>query len=150
MRDFLKPLQVYVVEDSTVIRRLLASAVASAGGEFIGYSVDAEKAIADLTTLRPDLIILDIALQTGTGFDVLEALQKLDPKPGPIKVVLTNHASPEYRQVSFRLGANGFFDKATQTSELLTLISALATEKRSRAIVARKPARHDPESESLH
>jgi len=150
MRDFLKPLQVYLVEDSTVIRRLLASGIASAGGQFIGYSADAQKAIADLAALRPDLIIIDIALQTGTGFDVLEALQKLDPKPAPIKVVLTNHASPEYRQVSFHLGANGFFDKATQTSELLTLISALATEKRSRAIVARAPARHDPDSESLH
>jgi DNA-binding NarL/FixJ family response regulator len=89
-------------------------------------------------------------LRTGTGFDVLEALQKLEPKPAPIKVVLTNHASPEYRRVSFHLGANGFFDKGTQTSELLTLINALATEKKSRAIIAHAPARRDPESESLH
>jgi DNA-binding NarL/FixJ family response regulator len=150
MRDFVKPLQVYIVEDSTVIRRLLASRIAEAGGELIGWSADAEKATSDLTTLRPDLVVVDISLRTGTGFDVLEALQKLEPKPAPIKVVLTNHVRPEYRQVSFRLGANGFFDKGTQTSELLTLISALATEKRSRAIVARAPPRHDPEGESLH
>jgi CheY-like chemotaxis protein len=150
MRDLLKPLQVYVVEDSTVIRRLLASAIAAAGAELIGYSADAKTAIANLTALRPDLVVVDIALRSGTGFDVLEALQKLDPKPAPIKVVLTNHASPEYQQVSFHMGANGFFDKATQTSELLTLISALATEKQRRAIVARAPARQDPDSESLH
>jgi CheY-like chemotaxis protein len=150
MRDFLKPLQVYVVEDSTVIRRLLAFTIAEAGGELIGYSADAEKAVSDLTTLRPDLVVVDISLRTGTGFDVLEALQKLEPKPAPIKVVLTNHASPEYRRVSFHLGANGFFDKGTQTSELLTLINALATEKKSRAITAQAPARRDPESESLH
>jgi DNA-binding NarL/FixJ family response regulator len=150
MRDLLKPLQVYVVEDSTVIRRLLASAIAAAGGELIGYSADADKAISDLTALRPDLVVIDIALRTGTGFDVLEALQRLDPKPAPIKVVLTNHASPEYRQVSLHLGANGFFDKATQTSELLTLISALAMEKRNGAILARAPAPHMPKSDSLH
>lgn len=150
MRDLLKPLQVYVVEDSTVIRRLLAAAIAAAGGKLIGYSADADKAISDLTALRADLVVVDIALRSGTGFDVLETLQRLDPKPAPIKVVLTNHASDEYRQVSFHLGANGFFDKATQTSELLTLISALATEKRSREILAHAPAPHVPKTESLH
>ena len=132
MQEFPKPLQVYIVEDSTIIRRLLASTIEAAGGELIGHSADAQSAIADLSVLRPDLILLDISLNSGTGFDVLEALQELNPSPAAIKAVLTNYASTEFRELSFRLGANRFFDKASDTSQVLALIHALAAEKQHR------------------
>jgi CheY-like chemotaxis protein len=130
MREFPKPLQVYVVEDSAILRRVLASAIEAAGGVLMGSSPDAESAIAELCGLRPDLVLIDIALKSGTGFDVLEALQKLDPRPAPIKVVLTNHAYDEYRHMSAQLGANAFFDKTTETSQVLALIGALSGERR--------------------
>ena len=142
MHEFAKPLQVYIVEDSAILRRVLASAVEAAGGVLIGSCADAEAAVAELSTLRPDLVLIDIGLKSGTGFDVLEALQKLDPKPAPIKVVLTNHAHEEYRRMSAQLGASAFFDKTTETSQVLALIGALAGEKRRPwhpASVARRP-----------
>ncbi len=129
MPEFAKPLQVYVVEDSAILRRVLASAIEAAGGVLIGSSAEAEAAVAELSTLRPDLVLIDIGLKSGTGFDVLEALQKLDWKPAPIKVVLTNHAYGEYRRMSAQLGASAFFDKTTETSQVLALIGALAREK---------------------
>ena len=145
MSDAVKPLQVYVVEDSTVMRRLIGSAVAAAGAELIGDSADAESAIDALSKLRPDLVLIDIALKSGTGFDVLEALQSLESKIKPIKVVLTNHANPEYEAMSYRMGANGFFDKSTQTLEVLALINALAGEKRGTPPPLIRPAtRRDP------
>jgi len=79
---------------------------------------------------EPDLILIDLSLKSGSGFDVLEALQALEQKPSAIKVVLTNHASEEFKSLSFRMGANGFFDKGTETSQVLALITALASEKR--------------------
>jgi|SRR5205085_2256158 len=130
MHELPKPLQVYVVEDSPIIRRLLTSTVEAAGAELIGHSADASSAIADLSSLRPDLILIDLSLKSGSGFDVLEALQALEQKPSAIKVVLTNHASEEFKSLSFRMGANGFFDKGTETSQVLALITALASEKR--------------------
>jgi len=142
MREFPKPLQVYIVEDSAILRRVLVSAIEAAGGVLVGCSTDAESAIAELSTLRPDLVLIDIALKSGTGFDVLEALQKLDSRPTPIKVVLTNHAYDEYRQMSAQLGASAFFDKTTETSQVLALIGALAGEGRGAwhpASVANRP-----------
>ena len=129
MREFPKPLQVYVVEDSTILRRVLVAAIEAAGGMLVGSSADADSAIAELSTLRPDLVLIDIGLKSGSGFDVLEALKKLDPKPAPIKVVLTNYAYDEYRHMSAQLGASAFFDKTTETSQVLALIGALASEK---------------------
>jgi DNA-binding NarL/FixJ family response regulator len=133
-----KPLQVYIVEDSQIIQRLLASAIAAAGAELSGSSDDAKTAIADVFTLQPDLILIDIHLASGSGFDVLAALQDHSLVPAATKVVLTNYADAEYRNLSLRLGANRFFDKSLETSETLALINTLAAEKRSSSAPPRR------------
>jgi DNA-binding NarL/FixJ family response regulator len=131
------PLQVYVVEDSPIIQRLLASAIAAAGAEEVGCSAEAQPAIADLFALQPDLILIDIGLASGSGFDVLKVLQEHSLVPSAMKVVLTNHANAEYQNLSLRLGADRFFDKSSETSQALALINTLAAEKRSSAPSAR-------------
>ena len=148
MREIPKPLQVYIVEDSTIIRRLLTSTIEAAGAELVGHSGDAQSAIADLSVLRPDLILIDISLNSGTGFDVLKALQERNPVPPAIKVVLTNYASAEYESLSFSMGANGFFNKASDTSQVLALIDALASEKRRRRSLPSDSDHHDPGNHS--
>ena len=130
MQEIPKPLQVYVVEDSPIIRRLLASTIEAAGAELVGHSANSPAAIADLGALLPDLILIDISLDSGNGFDVLKALQERNLVPTAIKVVLTNHATAEHENLSLKLGADSFFDKSSETSQVLALISALAAEKR--------------------
>ena len=133
-----EPLQVYLVEDSPIIQRLVTSAIVAAGAKLSGCSADAQTAIADLFTLQPDLILIDIRLASGSGFDVLKTLQEHSLVPGAIKVVLTNHANAEYKNLSLRLGADRFFDKSSETWEALALISALAGERLSQGA----PLRH--------
>jgi hypothetical protein len=50
--------------------------------------------------------------------------------PGAIKAVPTNHANADYERLSFRLGADRFFDKSSETSHVLPLIGALVAQKR--------------------
>ena len=143
MEEIPKPLYVYVVEDSPIIRRLLTSTIEAAGAELVGSSGTAPAAIADLGLLQPDLVLIDISLDSGNGFDVLRALQESKLAPAAIKVVLTNHASAEHHNLSLRLGAHSFFDKASETSQVLALISALAAEKRRRGGQPRDPDHHE-------
>ena len=124
MNDMHKPLQVYIVEDSPIMQRLLASAIETAGAEVSGSSGDAQTAIGDLFALQPDLILIDISLASGSGFDVLKTLRDHSLVPGATKVVLTNHANAEYQNLSVRLGADRFFDKSFETSKALALISS--------------------------
>ena len=145
MNEMPKPLQVYVVEDSPIVQRLLGSAIAAAGAELDGCSDDAQTAIADVSALQPDLILIDISLASSSGFDVLKALHDRSLVPEAVKVVLTNHADDEYRNLSLRLGADRFFDKSSETSQALALISTLATERRVAAFRKRTggaPLRH--------
>jgi DNA-binding NarL/FixJ family response regulator len=126
-----EPLQVYIVEDSPIIQQLLASAIAAAGAELSGCSADAQTAIADLFALQPDLVLIDIRLASGSGFDVLKALQDHSLVPAAIKVVLTNHANTEYQNLCVRLGADRFFDKSSETAQALALINTLVAERQS-------------------
>ena len=143
MEEIPKPLHVYVVEDSPIIRRLLASTIEAAGAELVGSSGSARVAIAEVTLLQPDLVFIDISLDSGNGFEVLRALQEGKLAPSAIKVVLTNHANADCQNLSVRLGAHSFFDKASETSQVLALINALAAEKRRRGNLPRDPYHHE-------
>ena len=123
-----KALRVYIVEDSLILRQLLISAIEASGAEIVGYSADAETAIADLFASQPDVVLLDISLKSGTGFDVLKILQEDNLVPDAIKVVLTNHATAEYREICTLLGADRFFDKM-ETAEALAFIRNVAAER---------------------
>jgi DNA-binding response OmpR family regulator len=117
MSESLKPFRIYLVEDSPRIQRILASAIEQAGAELSGCSDDAQTAISDVFVLQPDLILIDISLASGSGFDVLRALRDHSLAPGASKVVLTNYAYAEYEDLSTRLGADRFFDKSLEMTQ---------------------------------
>jgi DNA-binding NarL/FixJ family response regulator len=145
MSETPKPLQVYVVEDSPIIQRLLASAIVAAGAELSGSTADAQTAIADLFALEPDLILIDIRLASGSGLDVLKTLQDHSLAPRATKVVLTNYADAEYQHISARLGADRFFDKSFEMPQALALINTLAAARRRNEAGLPDP---DPDRES--
>jgi len=131
-------LEVYLVEDSPILRRLFTATLTEAGAKVVGWSADARKAIADLSMLRPHVVVVDISLASGSGLDVLRALQYFDWASETLKVVLTNHASPEYRELGRQLGADRYFDKSLETSEAMRFIASLAESNGGSARRARE------------
>ena len=140
MNETRRSLQVYLVEDSPIMQQSLGAAIAAAGAELIGCSADAETAIADVFVLEPDVVLIDIRLASGNGFDVLRALHQHSLAPGAVKVVLTNYAQTEYRKLSTRLGADRFFEKSVGLPQALALIDTMAAEKRATNAPRRRPA----------
>ena len=122
-------LQVYLIEDSPIFSRLLAAAVESVGAELVGHSDNAEQAIADLSHIDADLILVDVTLDSGSGFDVLEALQRSGNARTATKVVLTNHTAAEYGSLSYALGATYFYEKEQDSWRVLELIGKMAAAK---------------------
>src|SRR5688500_7165173 len=100
-------MQVFLVEDSAPIRERLTALLGSIpGAEVCGQAAGAEAAIRGILALRPDLVLLDIHLAEGSGFDVLRAVRRDAPE---IEFyMLTNFAADPYRQLAGRLGARGF------------------------------------------
>ncbi len=107
-------MKVFLVEDSAMLRqRLLAILASVPGAVSCGHAAGATEAISAIEASKPDVVVLDIQLESGSGFDVLRAIG------GNTTVyVLTNFANDAYRRKAESLGARGFFDKSTEVERL--------------------------------
>lgn len=124
------PLSVYVVEDSEILTKLLVSMLRTdLGVQVVGNSGDASEAIEDLRALAPDVVIVDLVLRTGNGFDVLTALRDMPDAATPL--VLTNHSGSVYRDAARKLGVaeDHYFDKTEQIGSMCTLIRRMASQR---------------------
>jgi DNA-binding NarL/FixJ family response regulator len=111
---------VFLVEDSPAIREALIQRIEEDGRfRVIGCAETAADAIAQLDRRLPKVIIVDLHLKQGTGYDVLAHRAKSDKEKVTKAVVLTNFGSASHRRHAMELGADGFFDKSMQFEEML-------------------------------
>jgi DNA-binding NarL/FixJ family response regulator len=89
-----------------------------------GWAAGEGEAVAEITRLRPEFVVLDIRLPQGSGLAVLQTVKGLDPPP--TVAVLTNYPEPQYRARCAELGADHFFYKAAGLDSLLDVCRRLA------------------------
>jgi two-component system LytT family response regulator len=107
------PLRIIIVEDQTVIRRDIEYLLRQQPGiTVIGACGTVHEAIILINATKPDLLLLDIGLPDGTGFDILEQMP-----PAQSKVIfLTAHQ--EYAIRAIRYGAIDYLLKPLNENEL--------------------------------
>ena len=115
-------MKVFVVEDAPLLRERLEALIASIPG--LSVAGGAAEAVRDILSARPDVVVLDIHLAEGNGFDVLRGLRAAEFAPEIH--VLTNYPLDGYRRTAVRLGARGFFDKTNDIPLLRDALAALA------------------------
>jgi DNA-binding NarL/FixJ family response regulator len=121
------PLRILVVEDSGLIRSRLLDTLAQLGRyDVLGYAESASEAMEAIGRLRPEVVITDIRLKEGNGIDVVRHVRAHPYDPKPRIYVLTNFAYPEYRRECSLIGADDFFDKATEYERLLDTLRGAA------------------------
>lgn len=120
-----RPLKVFLVEDSGLIRERLIEAIASTREtEFVGCAESEADAVDKLSKLECDAVVLDINLARGSGFEVLRSV-RAGRAQRPQVIVFTGYTYSYYRQLTMDLGADFFLDKATDFKRLLEIIEGL-------------------------
>lgn len=128
-------LSLYMVEDSELVQKRLGGVLTElAGVDVVGWASTAREALVGIESLKPELVTIDLGLRSGTGFDVMKALQNLPPAERPLYVVVSNHNHATHREAAIRLGAAAVFDKAHDVNALVEFILQV---------------RHDPVSKRL-
>jgi two-component system LytT family response regulator len=91
--------------------------------KIIGEAEDVETGAAIIEKLHPQVVFLDIMLNDGTGFDILEQLAKRNDKTTPHIVFITAHE--EYAIKAFRFSALDFLLKPVDPDELQKVIGKI-------------------------
>ncbi len=120
-------MKVLVVDDSAIVRhRLVAVLSRLPGVEYVGIAASASEARRAITSVRPDLVVLDIHMPCGSGLDVLDVLRT--DHPSITTIVLTNDPTPQLRHACLEAGAAFSFDKSAESQEAIELIARLALD----------------------
>jgi DNA-binding NarL/FixJ family response regulator len=121
-------MRVFIIEDSKVVLDRLASMLAEYPGvEIVGTSSGPQKGLRGAAEAKPDVMILDIRLQGGTGWDVLKGLRLLPQRP--LVIMLTNFPSAFHRSKALAEGADFFLDKAQEFDKILPILKDWAEGK---------------------
>jgi len=113
--------KVFLVDDSPDTCKALRALLSTIPElEIAGEASDVQGALDGVFQQRPDVVILDLNLATGHGFDVLKYTKKL--RPIPLVIVLTNHTHPMYKQECMQYGADLFFDKTLDCKKMVDVL----------------------------
>ena len=120
-------LKVYLADDSVVVRGRLKEALEEKGSiQVIGESGDAGQAILEIRKLDPQVVIIDIRMPGGGGLPVLKDLKARTPDRTAI--VLTSFPFQQYRDAYLAAGADYFFDKTKDISQMTDKLFELASK----------------------
>jgi two-component system, OmpR family, phosphate regulon response regulator PhoB len=115
---------ILIVEDEPAIRQMLGFTLASDGYNFLEAG-DVEEAHHAMSTMIPDLILLDWMLPGISGVDFARRLKR-DPKTSAIPIImLTARGSENDKVKGLDTGADDFITKPFSTRELLARVRAV-------------------------
>ncbi len=111
--------RVLLADDHRLLREAFAQLLAPTC-EVVGAVADGRALLAAAKELRPDIVVVDIAMPLLNGIDAARQIRQLMPD---VKVIfLTVSEDPDLAAQAFRIGACGFLLKNSAASELLQAI----------------------------
>jgi len=94
----------------------------------LGEAGNGEEALRLVDTLRPDVVLMDLAMPGMNGLEVTRRLKT--HQPGVVVVIITVHDEDVYRRTALAAGAEAFLEKKTLGANLWpTLVRIVQEEK---------------------
>lgn len=116
-------IRVLLADDHAILREGLRALLAAAPDiEVVGEASNGEEAIRRTADLRPDVVVMDVAMPGLGGLEATLTIRR--EQPDTRVLVLTQHENPEYVRRFMRAGAAGYLLKRTAGSELAGAIRA--------------------------
>ena len=111
------------------------------GTTIVGHAACAKRCDSRHPRDAPDLVVLDVQLAEGSGFDVLRALHAQAPE---LEVVmLSNYSAEPYRQIAAALWRAGrFFDKAREFERVRDMVAQRAAHQTTKGARPCTPSSH--------
>jgi DNA-binding NarL/FixJ family response regulator len=119
------PVRVLLVDDDDLMRAGLKAVLSSDERvEVVGEAGNGRDAVAQVRTLRPDLVLMDVRMPDLDG--IAATREVLAASPDVKVVILTTFEQDDYIFGALNAGASGFLLKRTGPEELLDAIQTVA------------------------
>jgi CheY-like chemotaxis protein len=100
---------VLIVDDNAGFRRLVRRLLEDDGHEVVGAVEAAGEALTATERLSPEVVLLDVCLPDGSGFDVAARLVRA--RPGLLVLLTSSRRGDEFDKLAAASGAAGFVAK---------------------------------------
>ncbi len=118
------PVRILIVDDHGVLRAGLRSLLHTAPNmEVVGEAADGPQALRLVTTLNPDLVLLDISMPGADGIAVMKQIKA--EHPNILVLMLTAHEDQALLIEAMKAGAAGYVVKRAVEGELINAIDAV-------------------------
>jgi DNA-binding NarL/FixJ family response regulator len=120
--------KILLVDDHPLVREWLANLINEQPDlQVCGEASDAPRAFQLIASTSPEIAIVDISLEGGSGIELIKSVKANHPGVGMI--VLSMHDEVLYAERALRAGARGYIMKREATKKILQAIRAVLAGK---------------------
>jgi DNA-binding NarL/FixJ family response regulator len=121
-------LRILVADDHGVVRKGICLQLQQYEQfQVVGEAGDGREAVQMAEALKPDVIVMDIAMPNLNGIDATEQIVKNSPQVGVI--LLSMHSDDSYLSRALNAGARGYLVKETADADLSRAVEVAAQGK---------------------
>jgi DNA-binding NarL/FixJ family response regulator len=113
-------IKVFLVDDHHIVREGIKKILVADDISIVGEAESAEEALSAIQSVKPDVVILDIALPGRRGLDVISDFR--DRCPQCAIIMLSMYPERQFALRAFRQGADGYVTKDSAPSDLIIAI----------------------------
>ena len=116
-----KNITVFLADDHTIVRQGLAKLLEGEPDlRVIGQAENGREAVAKVEKLKPDIVLMDIAMPLLNGIEATRQIKKICPQTKVI--ILSMHSHERYISELFSLGASGYLLKSSTGTDIIDAI----------------------------
>ena len=120
--------RILIVDDHPAVREGLALRIAGQPDlEVCGEAADVVEALHLIATTQPDVAIIDLALKTGNGLDLIKRVKARNDSVRMLVWSMYNESL--YAERALRAGAMGYINKEHATDQIITAIRCVLEGK---------------------
>jgi DNA-binding NarL/FixJ family response regulator len=114
-------IKVLLVDDHPLVREGLVNLISQqADLQICGEAGNEPQALELIRTVQPDVAIVDISLETGSGIELIKSIKAMFP--AVTVLVLSMHDESLYAERALRAGARGYVMKREATKKVIQAI----------------------------
>jgi two-component system response regulator NreC len=116
-----KTIDIFLADDHTIVRQGLAKLLEGEPNlRIVGEAENGREAVIKVEKLRPDVVLMDIAMPMLNGIEATRQIRKVCPQTKVI--ILSMHSHDRYISELFSLGASGYLLKSSTGTDIISAI----------------------------